>query len=116
MRYNKKIVLQIKEKQENELGETFNYVDKKIVPCRKILMDTDGQEKFSQMGYSEVQYYFEIPYKVRVEISKMRIKEIIGDKIVQYEVVNPPETRGLYNKTTRFYVKRVNELSDKDGS
>ena len=108
--YRDRIWLQEYEEIEDPMGITKEWNDDKRLPCRKCSIDAEGQAEFEQIGYSEVQNYFQFPYKIDLSLSDNRFREVLRDGSSKYyEIIKPPEYLGGIKPVTKVYVREVQE-------
>ena len=89
---------------EDPLGTTKEWQDLETYWGTKGIIGVDGQEKFQNIGYSDVDFYITFSHEIALNLSDYRLK--INGKY--YELVKPPTTRGvLSRRKTIVAVKEV---------
>ena len=113
MSYRDKVWLQEYQEIQDPMGTTKEWNDKKRLSCRKVGISVEGQERFQQIGYSEVQNYFQFPYRIRLSLSKNRLREELPDgNSIYYEIIRPPQYLGGVKQVTKVYVREVQEENE----
>ena len=91
-------------KVDDPLRTVKQWVETETYWAKKIYISIDGQEKFEQIGHSDIDFYLRFSHDIDVILSGNKFK--IDGKY--YEAIKPPAKRGLISrKATKIAVKEV---------
>jgi len=79
---------------EDPLGTTKEWNDTETYWAHKGIIGIEGQEKFQQIGHSEVDFWITFSHTIDLNLSEYRL-EIKGK---YYEIIRPPTERGLISR------------------
>lgn len=88
---------------EGELSDTKEWQDQETYWAKLVPVNVDGQAKFQQAGYSQVDKILRFNYTLELNLSDYRFK--IGDTI--YTPVAPPDKRNMLSRARTEIPVRV---------
>lgn len=79
---------------EDPMGTVKEWQDVETYWGKKGIIGIDGQEKFQQIGHSEVDFWIIFSHAIDLNLSEYRL-EIEGK---YYEIIEPPTDRGVISR------------------
>ena len=79
---------------EDPMGTVKEWQDVETYWAKKGIIGIEGQEKFQQIGHTEVDFWITFSHAIDLNLSEYRL-EIQGG---YYEIIQPPTDRGVISR------------------